>query len=147
MVGRYAEGMKTMMITMVLVLTLTACGRGLETRGIAVQNASPEDEATVRAALADLGGLVDRPVTAHAEDVGPHLGKAPVGTEDCVIRFRPGQGAAILKTVIWHEYGHCVGLTHVEDDYEIMYPKAEPFEEYTRDEVESYLTAVAGAIK
>ncbi|MCF6509938.1 matrixin family metalloprotease [Blastococcus sp. MG754426] len=38
---------------------------------------------------------------------------------------RPG-GAAALRSVVLHELGHLVGLAHVDDDRELMYPEARP---------------------
>lgn len=62
------------------------------------------------------------------------LGVAWVGSGPCYIQipertFKYGQDW--LTSVVWHEIGHCVGLMHTDNEFDIMYAYAKPFSQYS----------------
>ncbi|NBP13526.1 hypothetical protein EBU95_03890 [bacterium] len=45
----------------------------------------------------------------------------------------------LLKTVLWHELGHCAKLNHNETQSSIMYKTAKPFVHYTEENIEDFI--------
>jgi hypothetical protein len=48
----------------------------------------------------------------------------------------------ILKTVVWHEIGHCLGLNHNGYFEHIMSEHVKPFETYNQEEVNLFLLEI-----
>jgi len=48
----------------------------------------------------------------------------------------------LIKTVIWHELGHCIGLNHNGKVGHIMSEQVNPFESYRKEEINLFLTEV-----
>lgn len=45
----------------------------------------------------------------------------------------------LLKTVIWHELGHCAKLDHTELKNDIMYKLAKPFDSYKEEDIDRFI--------
>lgn len=64
----------------------------------------------------------------------------------CRINLYPNS-SGILKTTVWHEIGHCLGLGHDGVVGKIMSEKVKPFNTYPDAEVGEFLEDVKEAIK
>lgn len=64
----------------------------------------------------------------------------------CKINLYPNS-FGILKTTVWHEIGHCLGLGHDGVVGKIMSEKVKPFSTYPGAEVSEFLENVKEAIK
>ena len=53
----------------------------------------------------------------------------------------------IVKSVVWHEVGHCFGLEHSENPEDIMYLSVKPFEKYTKESINSFLEDLKKSLK
>ena len=47
-----------------------------------------------------------------------------------------------LKSVLWHEIGHCSGMSHNTNSGEIMYYIASPFESYTAEAFSNFFQSI-----
>lgn len=47
-----------------------------------------------------------------------------------------------LKTVVWHEIGHCAGLEHSKKEGDIMYYQASEFSRYTKESIYNFVADV-----
>jgi len=50
-----------------------------------------------------------------------------------------------LKSVLWHEIGHCAGKAHSENIADIMYYRARPLELYSESSLKSFFEVVLEA--
>jgi len=44
-----------------------------------------------------------------------------------------------LKSIVWHELGHCAGLDHNNDQFSVMYFTTAPFETYSNEALDSFV--------
>jgi len=77
------------------------------------------------------------------EDTKTRAGYAILEDDKCNIEistivFEPGR-ADVIKPVLWHEIGHCVGLTHDPQQGEIMFRITSGFTTYTKEAVQRFL--------
>jgi hypothetical protein len=63
-------------------------------------------------------------------------GLACVGCDPCWIRLNRSLTARYFKVVLWHEYGHCVGLEHLSEG--VMAPAVRPTNDYSAEEVKAF---------
>ena len=69
--------------------------------------------------------------------VGPYAGYACFDCKPCYIELAKEVPKEFLKTVIWHEYGHCAGLEHTERG--IMAHAVHEFKYYDTKSVSEFL--------
>lgn len=71
---------------------------------------------------------------------GGLAGTALILINSCKITIYPVSfNDRILKTVLWHEVGHCFGLEHSKNPNDIMYTSVGQFENYSQDSINSFL--------
>lgn len=72
------------------------------------------------------------------------IGLAEPGLFNCKIYLKKGLSNAIYRETVIHEYLHCMGYMHVNDEFDIMYYSVTPFNkernirDYARDLRERY---------
>lgn len=61
-------------------------------------------------------------------------------SNECIISVYPVCfEKQILKTVIWHELGHCAKLNHTESKTDIMYKAAKSFDSYKEEDLTRFI--------
>lgn len=74
-----------------------------------------------------------------SEDKNGYAGLATVYNDSCIITVFPvAFKSNSVKTVMWHEIGHCLGLGHKDGPRHIMSTNVGPFEMYTQEELKSF---------
>jgi hypothetical protein len=53
----------------------------------------------------------------------------------------------LLRSVLWHELGHCAGLEHVHEEGEIMYRSSVSFRNYSKSSLEKFFADLISAIE
>jgi hypothetical protein len=77
---------------------------------------------------------------------GKVAGSAQPGLAFCKITIYPNAVEFdLIKTVIWHELGHCIGLDHNGRIGHIMSEQVNPFDTYSKEEIDLFLTEVRKA--
>ena len=148
-------------------LVLTACAKirnePWPARIESISGFSGEEETNVRSALADLnesGGkttlILDGaparafPITILKRDppadAPNRAGLSTLDESHCTIEisskvFSPGY-STYMKSVVWHEIGHCGGLVHTGQVGALMYPTTAPFVDYTNYELGDFFAAL-----
>lgn len=79
-----------------------------------------------------------------AEKEAQALGLSTAELSQCLIDIsdeieKYGEDSGLMKTVVWHEIGHCFGLDHDPTPGEIMYAKSERFENYSEEAIANFL--------
>lgn len=80
----------------------------------------------------------------------PTLGMAMPGDQSCGIILNEELFTIYkdrLRTVVWHEIGHCAGLDHSSKSSDIMYYAAGPFDEYSKEAINRFITDVYESLK
>lgn len=78
---------------------------------------------------------------APPQDKPMRAGLAIVGSEGCTIEISPkvfDEYHTYVKSVIWHEMGHCGGLEHTERTGDIMYRTTERFDRYSPESISRF---------
>jgi hypothetical protein len=52
-----------------------------------------------------------------------------------------------VKSVLWHEMGHCFGLQHDPQNGQLMYYTAEPFKTYSNESINRFFTEITSSVK
>lgn len=78
-------------------------------------------------------------------------GYAILDGEKCTVQlsrpvFSPNR-ADYVKSVLWHELGHCFGLTHDPQEGQVMYYSAEPFASYKSDSLKRFYSEVLNLVR
>ncbi len=72
-------------------------------------------------------------------------GLATYESSQCKIEISPrvfSQYPNYLKSVLWHEMGHCAGLEHSEDQEDIMFHTSSKFENYSDASLHRFFDAL-----
>ncbi|MBI3293801.1 MAG: matrixin family metalloprotease [Deltaproteobacteria bacterium] len=134
---------------------------------VSISGFSSEEETSVRSALTDLNQssgkialLVEGesaksafPISISKREPPPDApNRAGLSTFDeihCAIEISPKVFTvtyqSYLKSVIWHEVGHCGGLVHTTKLGALMYPTTEPFFDYSKGDLSDFLAALFSA--
>lgn len=75
------------------------------------------------------------------KDNGSTAGEAWKGYLYCKINLYPASHN-VFKTTVWHEIGHCLGLSHDGNIGHIMSEKVLPFGQYSPKEVNYFLNSM-----
>lgn len=68
------------------------------------------------------------------------LGIASYDSYSCIITiYPPALKEDLLKTVLWHEYAHCLGIPHTQVNNEIMSPGVFKFRLYSANAITRFL--------
>jgi len=83
------------------------------------------------------------PIIVRYSESESEMGAAGTAEKDgysCIVTIYPvALRSDILKTVLWHEYGHCLGLDHINVSSEIMSPGVFQFRYYKKTAVDRFL--------
>lgn len=131
-----------------LLLVLVGCGIKSPEPRIDFLEGTEAYRAVFLQAAKDIG--IDRRVVVYRPDKLAHAPKAVaeacVGCDPCQIWVVPDRFSSDLKyTVFMHEYGHCVGLEHSDNMFDVMYHLANPWSQYTNEAKQRYYDAVKAA--
>jgi hypothetical protein len=73
-------------------------------------------------------------------------GRAKVSGDQCSVElanFLLVEGReGLLTSVIWHELGHCRGLTHAQDENEVMSAKSIPLQNISEAALERFIAII-----
>jgi hypothetical protein len=133
-----------------LVMT-QGCGEGLGTQTApTVVGFSPAATGAILKALQDLqaAGITEAPPTLVTLDpsIAPDKGRACMNCDFCQIQVREEFDHGILKSIVWHELGHCAGLQHLTERADIMNPLVVPFHSYSDSSVQDFLVRLAAEL-
>lgn len=74
------------------------------------------------------------------------LGLTRMDSMPCLVTISPRARETFrTKTVVWHEYGHCVGFEHSNDQDDIMYRSVWEFFNYKKKYIDSFVNRVRRA--
>jgi predicted Zn-dependent protease len=74
-----------------------------------------------------------------SEDRGSYAGLATVYNDSCIITIYPvSVRNNIVKTVMWHEIAHCVGVGHKDTSGHIMSTNVHNFEGYSEEKLKVF---------
>jgi hypothetical protein len=83
------------------------------------------------------------PIIVRYSETESEIGAAGTAEKDgysCIVTIYPvALRSDILKTVLWHEYGHCLGLDHTNANSEIMSAGVFQFRYYKKAAVDRFL--------
>lgn len=131
-----------------LLLLLTSCGSGLRTAipGIHFNGFDAYTQKILQNSADDLFTLVplNRAITLTAVNSLDNTGEeaeACVRCPNCWIKVNTilSYTPSTLKSLFWHEYGHCAGLRHTITKG-IMYPINYGFDSYWNDQIQEFIT-------
>ena len=148
-------------IVLALFLANVGCGRSVWPAHIKFNSntMSPDVTFVLTQYVKDLNKLMDQKVLKFDSDTDPDslrsytifvklaledvegnkAGIAEVGPYDCFITIYPlAYRSDIVKTVLWHEIGHCVGLRHIDVGREIMSPGVGHFSSYPEQKIRNF---------
>ncbi len=85
--------------------------------------------------------------------VGAHriAGRATLSGKECKIELasflmKP-EAKDLLHPVLWHEIGHCGGLSHISREGALMAPLTLPFPKYTEEELTQFFNDFVASIR
>ena len=154
-----------------LVLLTTACGKLPEhnlkwpARLAGLENFSSAEEERVLLAIEDLNAragkvLIDpeaegSPITIRWANEIPKLatgdshvaGRATIYSNRCTIDLSSliTSSKERIVPVVWHELGHCAGLSHDASEGEVMYSSTEPLSTYDLSALRRFLSSLLQA--
>ncbi len=157
---------------LVVVVVVSGCGNNRPSPGqwpaavVSVENFSPDQTATLNAALKEMNIHVHRtivqpegttagyPIRIKLREPWPEApdraGYATVESDRCTIELSnviyKNADTDYIKPVVWHEMGHCAGLQHVATQGEIMYPSSNKLAAYTQDQISRFYSEVLSSI-
>lgn len=141
--------MRTILI--IALALVTGCSTPYSAGLHQYQNLEPGDISDIQDALSR---LTDAPIAvvfvrvSGWADAPRAIGMAYLHTIPCRIELKDSlftaEHAYILGVVVWHEYGHCVGLEHVPSKagIDVMNPQVLPLTSYSNEAIIRFKTQV-----
>lgn len=150
--------------TIGLIFLLIGCGRTESYRLEGLSELDAESYALISDAIDSLNDRVGRTLFSEdnegypiflepAEDMGGELvlGSATTEFSKCTIQILctliDHSNEDLLASVVWHEIGHCLGLHHVDEPNDLMYPQSKPFSQYSDDMIDHFINQLLSSVK
>lgn len=137
----------------IMIIFLTSCGSTKPWPArVNLENSLPDEIITYAKDLNQNKTIIDQS-GQYSIDIIPSeeykindtaAGTATRYNDHCVIRLSTSILTTYkhcLKTVIWHEIGHCFGMIHSENQSDIMYKSVTAFGMYSNEAIVNFLSS------